>query len=120
MSIRAEKIASVIKRALSAPISDIAREHISGLVTVTSVRMSNDLQHAKVYVSLYGKSVSPGRLLQLLDNNKHEFKQIISRELRLRFTPDLKFFLDDALDQMEHIQKLLDSVRREDKENESE
>ncbi len=35
----------------------------------------------------------------------------MAKEVRLRFTPDLKFFLDDTLDQIEHIQRLLDSVK---------
>ncbi len=50
MSIRAEKVASIVKRALSQPISDFALEHNAGIATVTTVRFSPDLTLAKVYI----------------------------------------------------------------------
>ena len=59
MSIRSEKVASVIQRALVEPIGDLAREHKAGLVTITTVRISSDLHIAKVYFSLYGGKISP-------------------------------------------------------------
>lgn len=111
MSLRSEKVASVIKRALSMPVSDLARENSAGMATVTSVRISPDLTLAKVYISLFGKSFSPIEFISLLEENKSSLRKIVGRAVRLRQTPDLKFFNDDTLDQIEHIQKLLDSVK---------
>jgi ribosome-binding factor A len=112
MSLRAEKVASVIKRALSQPIVEIARETKAGFVTLTAVRISSDLQIAKLYISIYGKNTHPGEFLQELENRKHELKQVMAKEVHLRYLPELKFYFDDTLDQMEHIQELLDSVKK--------
>lgn len=110
MSIRAEKVASVVKRVLAKPMSSLAMELNAGLATVTSVRMSPDLQIAKVFVSVYGGRISPAKFIDLLESQKAEFRRVVGSEVRLRFTPDLRFFLDDTLEQMEYIQKLLDSA----------
>ena len=59
MSIRAEKIASVIKRTITNPISDLAMEFSAGMVTVTSVKLSPDLQIAKIYFHAFGGNISP-------------------------------------------------------------
>ena len=111
MSIRTEKVASVIKRILAEPIRGLAAEYIPGaLVTLTSVRISKDLRIASIYISIYGKNASPGDFLTRLEDKKGMLKAAVNSGARLRFTPELRFFLDDTLDQMEHIQGLLDSV----------
>lgn len=115
MSIRTEKVASVIKRALSEPLRELASEHLpGGLVTITSVRTSKDLRIANIYLSIFGKDVSPGKFLTLLENKKGMLRSTLGANVKLRFTPDLRFFLDDTLDQMEHIQDLLDSVHKKE------
>lgn len=114
MSVRAEKVASVVKRALSMPISDLAKENNVGIATVTAVRFSPDLTLAKVYLSIYGGKTSPAKFLQLLEDEKFELRRIVSQAVRLKTIPDLKFFLDDTLDQMEHIQQLLNKAKEED------
>jgi ribosome-binding factor A len=111
MSFRVEKVASEIKKMLAQPIAEIARGLNAGLVTLTSVRVSKDLQQAKVYISIFNKKSSPGLLIDELERRKGELRHLIGKDLRLRFTPDLKFFLDDTLEQMEKIQTLIDSVK---------
>lgn len=111
MSIRAEKVASAVKKALAEPISSLATEHSAGLATVTTARISNDLQNAKIYVSVYGGKITPGQFLLILEDEKSSLKNVLSSKVRMRFMPELKFFIDDTLDQMEHIQKLLDDVK---------
>ncbi len=111
MSLRAEKVASVIKRALTVPISDIARENSAGLATVTAVRMSPDLTVAKVYISVYGKNYPPAKFINILEDSKGELRRFVGSSVRLKQTPELRFFIDDTLDQIEHIQKLVDQVK---------
>ncbi len=111
MSIRTEKVSSAIKRILAQPINDIAKSNGDGLVTVTDVQISKDLQVAKVYVSVYNSKDGASIFLELLESKKGILKSQIAAQLRLRFTPDLRFFLDDTLDKIVYIQTLLDSVR---------
>lgn len=111
MSIRTEKVAGEIKRTLAKPISDLANELSAGLATITAVRVSPDLKNAKVYVSLYGHKMAPSTFISHLESHKGKLRHIVGAQIRLRTTPDLRFFIDDTLDQIEHIQKLLDSVK---------
>ncbi len=111
MSIRTDKVASSVKKTLAGEIHSLASEFSAGLVTITAVRMSNDLQIAKVYLSSYGGKISTSDFIDHLENNKRTLKSAVAHQVRLRHTPDLKFFIDDTLDQMERIQKLIDSVK---------
>jgi ribosome-binding factor A len=111
MSHRPEKVANEIKKILAQPIVDIAKSIKAGFATLTAVRISKDLQNAKVYISLFGANSQPGVLITQLENHRGELRHLIGKELRLRAVPDLKFFLDDTLDQIEHIQSILNTVK---------
>lgn len=113
MSIRTEKVASLLKRVLAAPINDIAKEFNAGLVTVTAVRLSPDLHLAKVYISCYAGKIPNTEFIGILENKKGELRSLVGSEVRLRLTPDLRFYIDDTLDQIEHIQKLLNIANKD-------
>lgn len=111
MSIRTEKVSSLIKKILAQPINTLAKEHGGGMVTLTEVKVSKDLQIAKVYVSIFNSTEGPGSFIDILEAKKGILRSQIASQSRLRYTPDLKFFLDDTLDKIEHIQNLLNSVK---------
>lgn len=111
MSIRSEKVSSVIKRVVVGPIDDLAREYRAGLVTVTSVIVTKDLSIAKLYLSIYGGSeCTPGEFITILEKNKGSIRSAIGRNVKLRITPEVRFYLDDTLDQIHHIQNLLKTI----------
>lgn len=110
MSIRQEKVSSQIKRTMAGIISEMALEVGAGIATLTSVKVTPDLQIAKAYISVYGGKLSPGEFLEELDRRKGELRSYLGSKIRLRYTPELNFYIDDTLDQMEHIQDLLDNI----------
>jgi len=116
MSVRAEKVASVIKRAISEPLTQLASEHSAGFVSVTSVKLTSDLQIAKIYINVFGGKLTPSQFLPIIDDKKGMLRKFIGTKIRLRYTPELKFFIDDTFEQMQHIQSLLDSVQQDSKE----
>jgi ribosome-binding factor A len=117
MSIRTEKVASLIKRILAKPLNDLAKSCSAGLVTLTAVRVSPDLKIAKAYVSVYGNKMTPAEFMEYLETHKGGLRYELGRELKLRATPELRFYLDDTLDQIEHIQKLIDQTKENDAPN---
>lgn len=117
MSIRTEKVASVIKRAVTQPIEEIGREYSAGLVTITQVMISPDLQNAKIYFSLLGGKIRPLEFITILDENKYRVKEYLVRKTDLRYIPELRFFMDDTLDQMDNIQKLIDKAKLQSNPN---
>lgn len=113
MSERAEKVAGVIRRALAEPIRRLSQDVSAGLVTVTTVRMSGDLHIARVYFSMYGSKISPAEFIAIMEQRSGYLRREIGKSLKLRYTPDLKFFIDDTLEQMDHIKRLLDKAKTE-------
>jgi ribosome-binding factor A len=83
-------------------------------VTVGEVRTSPDLKIATAYVMPLGGS-GQGEVIELLARNKAELRRIIGRKAGLKFTPDLRFRLDETFDQIDETRRLFaqDEVRRD-------
>ncbi|MFN3195036.1 MAG: 30S ribosome-binding factor RbfA [Chlorobiota bacterium] len=113
MSLRTEKVASLIKQIVSKPISDLAIQNKAGMATVTSVNVAPDLQLAKINISCFAGRTTPEDFIKYLENNKYLVKDIIAKEAKLRFVPEVKFYLDDTLDQMDKIQNILDKNKNQ-------
>jgi ribosome-binding factor A len=115
MSIRTEKVASVIMEALSEPLRRIASEKRAGLITVTSVKMSPDLQIAKVYISAIGGKASVADVLHAIDEEKHAIRKHVASKVQLRCAPELRFYRDETMDAMEQIQNLVEQTKKNDR-----
>ena len=85
-----------------------------GFVTVTDVRTSPDLRHARVYVSVLGAGGGASELLEREDTlaglrSAHGFLQgRIASELRLKRTPELEFVYDDTTDRAMRLEELIE------------
>lgn len=113
MSIRAEKIGSVIKRSLAVEVLNIASENSFGFASISAVRVSKDLSIAKIYFSLLGTKKTPEEFLKILNKNKGRLRSLVASEVRMRFVPELRFFYDDTLEQIEQINSLVEKVKTE-------
>ena len=83
-------------------------------ITVSEVRASPDLKIATAYVlPLGGKD--PEEAIAALKRNKAELRRALSKEMSLKFAPDLRFLIDDTFDRMDATRALLgeDRVRRD-------
>jgi len=78
-----------------------------GFVTVTEVRMSPDLSHARVFVSVLGGEEEEASALAALGSAAGFLRREIGRRVRLRHTPQLHFEVDHTLDHSERIEELL-------------
>ncbi len=106
---------SKISRLLQKDLGDIIqKEGITlfrgKIITVTSVRVSPDLSVAKVYISIFPTDKKEDVLLSVKVHTKqfrYELAQRVKHQLRI--IPELSFFLDDSLDYIDNIDKLLKS-----------
>ena len=82
-----------------------------GSVTVTFVNVSRDLRNASIYImplAGYKKEI----ILDLINENIHVFQKVISRKkLKIKYTPKLKFYLDDSFEEAQKIHKLLSNKK---------
>ena len=81
-------------------------------VTVTNAKVSPDLGIAKIYISIFGVKDSQQTLKEIESHNK-EIRKRLGNSIRnqARVIPELKFFLDDSLDYVEKIEKLLNETK---------
>ncbi|MDR3250672.1 MAG: 30S ribosome-binding factor RbfA [Tannerella sp.] len=103
-----------IERLLQKELSELFRKQTAvmrgTLVTVSAVRVSPDLGLAKVYLSIFPSDKSR-ELLESVEKNKRTLRFDLGQIVRtqLRRIPELAFFIDDSLDYVENIDKILKS-----------
>ena len=118
MSVRTEKVGHLIKEEISLLMERDYRTSEMGFITITKVSMSPDLRLAKIYVSVFGDSKVKERTLFLLNESKKDIRQFIGHKVRLRFTPEIAFFIDDTMDYVANIEQLLKKTHKNDGKNE--
>ncbi len=105
---RQKKVSRVILRELGIYFQRNAISYAKGgMITVTTVRVSPDLGIAKVYLSIFAVPDKEAVLKEIKDRTWEVRKYLAGERSELRIAPDLHFFIDDALDQIEHIDNLL-------------
>jgi len=81
-------------------------ELAEAFITITQAVMSPDLKYATVYLTtLNGKNM--GVILEQLTAEKWLFKKLLAAKLKLRFTPEINFRVDDTFDEVDRINKLM-------------
>jgi ribosome-binding factor A len=84
------------------------------MVTVTRVVVSPDLQSAKVYLSVFNTE-NKMEVMAAMDENIHRLRHALANRVgkQLRKIPELKFFLDDSLDEFFRMDQILNKLRAE-------
>ncbi len=102
-----EQIRHIIAETLSrGHFHDPALLDAAGRVTVTEVRVSPDLKHATGYVMSLG-GADMDQILPALNDSAHVFQKEIARKAKTRFTPRVRFVMDNSFDEAQKIEDLL-------------
>jgi ribosome-binding factor A len=96
-----------VRQVLSDALAEVKDPRV-GFVTVTAVKTSQDLRHAKVYVSVLGDEGVRRRTLDGLRSAHGFLQRRVAEELRLKHTPTLEFAYDDSVDRGFRIDALLE------------
>ena len=104
------RVDEAIREVLGDAVSGGLKDPRVGFVTVTDVRTSADLRHARVYVSVLGDAQQRQASLEGL-RSAHGFLQArVAGELRLKRTPALEFAYDDTTDRAMRVDALIDEI----------
>ena len=111
------RVGELIRRTLSEVLlrGDIHDPDLNRMsITVGEVRVTTDLRVATIYVLPLGGH-GKDEVLKLLARNKGELRRIIGKKVALKFTPELRFQLDETFDRMDETRRLFaqDEVRRD-------
>ncbi len=105
---RSRRIGGLIQRELSDIITRQLRFSKLGLLTVSAVDVSPDLQQAKVYVTLLGDDSKAEEVIQHLTQQGKHLRHELSQRLKMRGTPRLHFVYDHSVEYGSHLSHLID------------
>jgi ribosome-binding factor A len=105
---RMRRVDEAVREVLSDAITKQLQDPRVGFVTVTGVKTSPDLRHARVYVSVLGDEQIRAASLDGLRSAHGFLQRTVASELNLKHTPTLTFEYDDSIDHGMRISRLLD------------
>ena len=114
---RLNRINEELKREISNIINyEVTNTNVTGMISVTSVKISPDLRHARVSVSILN-SKSIKNTLAALKSSSGFIRSRIAEKINLRVTPELVFELDETMEYGEKIDTILKDIMKDIKSN---
>jgi ribosome-binding factor A len=114
---RMRRVDEAMRAVLSDAIAKDLKDPRIGFVTVTGVKTSPDLRHARVYVSVLGDDPERSASINGLRSAHGFLQRRLADELTLKHTPSLTFEYDDSVDRSMRISRLLDEHAPEEARN---
>jgi ribosome-binding factor A len=104
------RVDEAVREVLGDALSTDLKDPRVGFVTVTEVKTSPDLRHARVYVSVFGTEEEQTASLAGLTSAHGFLQRRVATELRIKHTPELTFVLDQTAETASQIDRLIDEV----------
>jgi ribosome-binding factor A len=118
VSLRHERVRELLKR----QIGEVIRREIplteAGVITVNDVGVSNDLHSATVFVGIVGTDEQRKRGIALLRKERKKIQGLVGRAVILKYTPHLRFIMDEAIIRGNRVLEILDEIDRSSPPNE--
>jgi ribosome-binding factor A len=110
---RMRRVDEAVRQVLGDAVAQDLKDPRVGFVTVTDVKTSSDLRHARVYVSVLGDRKVRQASLDGLASAQGYLQRRVASELRLKHTPELEFILDQTTERAFRLERLIDREMRE-------
>jgi ribosome-binding factor A len=112
---RVDRVAELIKREVSQMLlNGIKDDRVGvGMVSVTDVDVSGDLQHAKIYVSIYGSDDAREQTMAGLKSATGYVRRELGQRIRLRRTPEVVFHEDRSIERGTRVLSLINQLNRD-------
>lgn len=111
---RVSRVEEVCKEELSEILIRELKDPRIGFVTITGVKMTSDLKHAQVYVSVLGSSEEVDRTFEGLESAKGWMRAHLGKRLRLKFLPEIEFCHDRTPVEAQKLETLFKRDSEED------
>ncbi len=108
-----------IQKTLIKEISDIIQHklkdpRITGIISVTDVELSPDYKYAKAYISIFAEEETKKDIMSALEECTSYVRREVSKRIKIRHTPELKFVRDDSIERARKIEDIIDQIAKED------
>ncbi|MBM3834205.1 MAG: 30S ribosome-binding factor RbfA [Verrucomicrobia bacterium] len=111
-SLRLQRVRELLKR----QIGEVIRRELpidqAGIITVNDVEVSPDLHSATVFVGVVGTEEQRKRGLTLLQNERKKIQGMVGRAIVLKYTPQLRFVMDESVSRGNRVLEILDEIER--------
>jgi ribosome-binding factor A len=107
---RQDQLGEVIGQELSDLMRTRMKDPRLGFASITQVKLSADLRHAKVYVSVMGAPQEQRDSIRALDHANGFLRHELAQRLSVRYTPEIEFHLDDSIARGAHVLDLINQV----------
>ena len=115
---RVQRVAEEIKKEIGRIIHGELNDPRIGFVTITKVDLSRDCRFAKVYFSLLGSKKQLRDTQVGLARSKGFIRKLLAQRVKLRYTPEIVFKLDEGIEYSIHISEVLEKLKEKDESNE--
>lgn len=112
---RKERVEHLLKEELSNLVLYSLKDPRVAFVTITRVELSNDLKFASVYFSVMGTEKEKKNTGSAFNSAKGFLQREVASNLKLRFTPKLKFKYDASIEYSFHLEKIIKQINDEKK-----
>lgn len=113
MTQRSERVQKLARQVLGEVIQALKDPRI-GFTTVTAVRVTPDLRHARVFVSVLGTDEEQQETMKGLESAKAHIRTELGHQIQLRYTPELVFELDQVEETAGRVETLLKKIHEEE------
>ena len=117
---RREKVSDLVRDEVARLIHSELHDVRIGFITVTGVSMSNDLKHARVFVSILQTGEAREQAMEALSDARGFIRRRVGQTLRLRYTPDISFRIDTSIEYGAKIEELIEKTHAISPKNEAE
>ncbi len=111
MRLRAIRLGEFIKKELSELFQKEIKDPRLNFLTIMDVKVSGDLQVAKIYVSTLEGQNTPDQLMEGLEQATGFLRKELSKKLNTRYTPELRFIYDTSVERSNRIFSLLKKIK---------
>jgi ribosome-binding factor A len=117
---RSKRVGEQIQRTMSELLRRDVRDPRLGSITITEVRVADDLSHAKIFYTVLGsglgKAPDADLTQEILDSAATMLRGPLGRALKLRHAPQLQFVLDTLIDEGARLSALINQAVKKDKD----
>jgi len=115
MSLRLERVRELLKREIGEIIRRELPVNEAGLISVNDILVASDLHSATVFVGIFGNAQTQKRGIDLLEQNRKRIQGMVANSVILKYTPQLRFVLDDSVERGNRVMQILDELEEKDK-----
>jgi ribosome-binding factor A len=113
MSRRIDRVEEACREELSEILQREVKDPRVGFVTIMEVKVTPDLRHAKVYVSIMGTEADVDNSLAGLESAKGYLRSHLGKHLRLKFLPELEFVRERVAEEALRLNEIMRRVKED-------